>query len=69
MAYVPITPAGTPLVNLSARTEAVAWEALLDEASHMPYQGRAGFEERGYTVERWVGFEAEIRRRWTRTSP
>lgn len=66
MAYVPITPDGTPLVNLSSLTEAVAWEVLMDEASHMPYGSRAAFEERGYTVAHWPGWEAEIRRRKTR---
>ena len=68
MAWIPITPAGTPLVNLSARTEAVAWEALMGEGAHMPYPDKAAWIERGYTVEHWPGWQAEIRRKWTRSS-
>ena len=52
--YIPCTPAGTMLGHLSRNTEAGAWEALLKDAAHMPYRGKAGFQQRGYTVERAV---------------
>lgn len=52
-AYVPETPAGTPLVHLRAKTEEQAWANLLRDAAHMPYRGIAGFKARGYRVERW----------------
>lgn len=48
--YVPVTPAGTVLGWLMQKTEAAAWEALLQDAQHMPYRGVEGFKERGYTV-------------------
>lgn len=51
--YVPHTPAGTPCVWISAKTEAQAWKNLLCDAHHMPYKGIAGFKARGYTVEKW----------------
>lgn len=49
--WVPITPAGTPVVHIAADTEEQAWENLLEDAAHMPYDGKQGFIERGYTVE------------------
>ncbi len=49
--YIPVTPAGTMVPHLERNTEDEAWEALLEEASHMPYAGKQGFIERGYTVE------------------
>lgn len=52
--YTPCTPGGTMLGHLSRNTEAAAWEALLKDAAHMPYRGKAGFQQRGYTVERAV---------------
>jgi hypothetical protein len=55
--FIPITPGDTPLTHLAAKTEQGAWDKLMREASHMPYQGRAGFEERGYTVEEWEGYK------------
>lgn len=51
--FVPITPGGTPCTWLASDTEDKAWAALLKEAAHMPYDGKRGFIERGYTVEQW----------------
>lgn len=53
LVFVPITPAGTPLAHLESRTEEEAWEKLLKDAAHMPYKGKQGFVDRGYTVEGW----------------
>jgi hypothetical protein len=50
--YVPFTPGGSCLMHLEAATEDEAWQNLLEDASHMPYQGKQGFYERGYRVER-----------------
>lgn len=50
--FVPVTPAGTPCVWLASDTEGRAWEKLLKDASHMPYNGIAGFKARGYTVQK-----------------
>jgi len=52
--FIPITPAGTPCIWLASRTEQEAWEKLLIHASHMPYDGKQGFKERGYTVEEFT---------------
>jgi hypothetical protein len=49
--YVPVTPAGTPLLHLEANTEEQAWKNLMIDAAHMPYVGKPGFVARGYTVE------------------
>lgn len=51
--HVPCTPAGTPCTWLASDTEDEAWAALLKDAAHMPYSGKDGFIERGYTVEEW----------------
>ena len=48
--WVPITPGGTVCVWLAKPTEQEAINALLHEASHMPYDGWEGFKERGYEV-------------------
>lgn len=53
MKYVPITPGGTVLGWLARDTEDAAWQALMQDAAHMPYRNRAGFEKRGYTVEKF----------------
>ena len=53
MTYVPVTPAGTPCDWLECDTEEEAWNALLEAAAHMPYDGKQDFIERGYTVEEW----------------
>lgn len=51
--YVPVTPGGTVCLWLKSRTEDEAWGKLLKDAAHMPYDGKAGFIERGYTVEQF----------------
>lgn len=53
MSFVPYTPGGTPLMHLKSKTEEQAWQKLLQEAAHMPYKGKEGFQKRGYTVEQW----------------
>ncbi len=50
MKYVPVTPAGSAIMHLAAKSEKKAWKKLLKEAGHMPYDGKQGFLERGYTV-------------------
>jgi len=54
MKYIPITPGGTVLSWLAQDTEEAAWKALMQDAAHMPYRNQAGFEKRGYTVEKFV---------------
>ena len=49
--YVPFTPAGSCLMHLASKTEEIAWEKLLDEAAHMPYDGIEAFKQRGYSVK------------------
>jgi hypothetical protein len=51
--FVPITPGGSPLLHLTAKTEELAWKNLLHEATHMPYKTVKDFKKRGYTVENW----------------
>lgn len=51
MKYVPVTPAGTYCDWLESDTEDEAWNKLLEDAAHMPYQGRQEFIDRGYTIE------------------
>jgi hypothetical protein len=48
--WMPVTPGGTILTHLEANTEEQAWQNLLIDASHMPYDGKKGFQERGYEV-------------------
>ena len=48
--YIPVTPAGTACTWLASETEDEAWEELLKDAAHMPYDVKQGFIERGYTV-------------------
>lgn len=48
--YIPVTPGGTPCIWLEADTEEKAWSNLLDDASHMPYEDKAAFIERGYEI-------------------
>lgn len=50
--YVPVTPGGTPCTWLASDTEEEAWKKLLHDARHMPYKGKRGFEQRGYTVQK-----------------
>jgi hypothetical protein len=51
--WVPVTPAGSPLVHIAAATEDQAWENLMLDAVRMPYDDLQAFKERGYTVEYW----------------
>ena len=51
MSWVPVTPAGTIIMHLESDTEDEAWARLLEDAAHMPYDGKEGFIQRGYTVE------------------
>lgn len=60
MRYVPITPGGTPVVHIEAKTREEAIANLLDDAAHMPYDGWAGFEARGYTIEEWPDEEDAV---------
>ncbi len=53
--YFPVTPGGTVCTWLESNTEAEAWDKLLKDASHMPYKGKRGFIQRGYTVEKSDG--------------
>ena len=55
--YIPVTPAGTACTWLASETEDEAWEELLKDAAHMPYDGKQGFIERGYTVVFVEGWE------------
>ena len=54
--YVPVTPAGTPLIHLKGVTRGQAINNLLKDAGHMPYEGWHGFERRGYKIESWVNW-------------
>lgn len=51
--YVPVTPGGTACIHIWADTEEQAVANLLEDAAHMPYDGWAGFQARGYTIEKW----------------
>jgi len=51
--YVPVTPAGTPVFDIQAKTESKAWQNLLRATSHMPYGSVEALKKRGYTVEKW----------------
>lgn len=51
--FVPVTPAGSSLAHLAARTEEAAWSKLMADASHMPYRTVDEFKRRGYSVEQW----------------
>lgn len=53
MIYIPVTPGGTPCMWLACETEQDAWDALMEDAAHMPYKNKEGFVARGYTVECW----------------
>ena len=52
--YVPITPGDTPLFELGAPTERQAWDNLLKDAAHMPYEGIEGFKARGYWIHHFT---------------
>lgn len=51
--FIPETPGGSLLIHLEAKTEGAAWDNLLREASHMPYQGIKGFYARGYRINEY----------------
>lgn len=60
--YVPITPAGTPIIYgagslmgkmVAAKTREQAIKNLLQDAAHMPYGTWENFQKRGYTIEEW----------------
>ncbi len=51
--YIPVTPAGTELFDLQAKTEQGAWDKLMRAASHMPYKTKENFIKRGYTVDKF----------------
>ena len=55
--FVPVTPAGTPLIELKGFTKQQAINNLLRFAAHMPYGDWPGFERRGYKIESWVGWQ------------
>lgn len=59
MSYMPITPAGTPCMDLESPTEDEAWSKLLIAAEHMPYPDKAAFIARGYTVEEIIDLDKE----------
>lgn len=50
--FIPCTPAGTPLVDLAARSEERAWKNLERHLCPGMYRDRAMLEQRGYTVAR-----------------
>jgi len=49
--YIPVTPAGTPLVELEAKTELNSWKNLHAATAHI-YPSVQALKKRGYTVER-----------------
>lgn len=53
MSFVPVTPGGTPLIGLAAKTEDLAINRLLIDAAHMPYGTWENFEHRGYSIEEY----------------
>ncbi len=63
--FVPVTPGGTVCMWLAADSEEEAIENLLEDASHMPYDGwdskdGIGFKQRGYTIEDYEDDGEEI---------
>ncbi|MDE2098476.1 MAG: hypothetical protein KGL39_14580 [Patescibacteria group bacterium] len=59
MSFIPVTPGGTPIVDLAAPTRDEAIRRLLIDAAHMPYGTWKNFEKRGYTIEEWPDYPAE----------
>ena len=51
--YIPVTPGGTVLFDLRAKTEVEAWKNLMKDAAHMPYRTIENFKARGYTIDEW----------------
>lgn len=58
--YVPITPGGTVCFWLTSNTQEEAWNKLLQDAAHIPYDSIAEMRQRGYRVE--VVREVEVER-------
>jgi hypothetical protein len=58
--YVPVTPAGSPLLALKAQSVEQAWANLLRDAAHMPYKTQKNFEKRGYRVVQVTEVEATV---------
>lgn len=52
--FVPITPEGNACLWLLAGTEERAWENLLKDETHVPYETKENLIERGYVVEDWT---------------
>lgn len=52
--FLPITPAGTPLIDLEARSEEAAWRNLERQLTPGMYADRDALVERGYTVGQFV---------------
>jgi len=52
--WIPRTPAGTECDWLASRSEDEAWTKLMRDAAHMPYEDKAAFIARGYTVNLWT---------------
>lgn len=52
--YVPVTPGGSVLMHLEAKSEKQAWNNLLKDVRHMPYRSVKDLQERGYTVEEFI---------------
>ena len=48
--FIPVTPAGTMVIELESTTKEEAWTKLEEALSHMPYISREEIEDRGYTV-------------------
>ena len=42
VAYVPVTPGGSLIMHLEAKSEEEAWNKLLKDAGHMPYKNKEG---------------------------
>lgn len=51
MKYYPVTPGNTVCEWLESNSVEDAWEALMEDAAHMPYSTRAEFISRGYNIQ------------------
>jgi len=54
--FVPVTPAGTPLIDLRGATKQQAINNLMKSAAHMPYRDWGDFQRRGYKIESWINW-------------
>jgi hypothetical protein len=59
--FVPMTPAGTVLMEFAARTEELAWQNLEKATTPGMYRDRVALMERGYAIG-----ELQARRRRTK---